>query len=211
MGKNKQTPVGSEVAVEFRGIESVYVAKVLTDNETEFTTDTPVYLSPIAQLNVTTESSLEPKYYDNKSMLVINSESADEVTITNAVYTLETLALINGRYFDKELGMLCSTQREPSYFALLYKTKDTAGNTRFVCRYKGTFSIPAESHATENDGTDSQGQEVTFTGISTTHKFTKTNGSVKHMVIDSSSSKADLSDFFDEVKTPDTITKKVSA
>jgi hypothetical protein len=79
----------------------------------------------------------------------------------------------------------------------------------FVWRLKGSFNIPDQVNATENDGTDANGQEITFTGISTTHKFTKTNGAAKAVTVNSSLDLiADKDNFFATVQTPDTITAK---
>ena len=60
----------------------------------------------------------------------------------------------------------------------------------------------------ENDGTDSNGQEVTYTGISTTHKFTKTGKTAKAINVDLSKDLADVSTFFDTVTTIDTLKAK---
>ena len=75
-------------------------------------------------------------------------------------------------------------------------------------RYKGQFSIPDSTHATEDDGTDANGQEITYTGISTTHKFTKTGKRAKAMNVDLEADKANVSTFFDTVTTPDSLTAK---
>ena len=81
-------------------------------------------------------------------------------------------------------------------------------------RLKGTFSIPEESSKTEDDSTDSNGQELTYTGIYATHKFTKgfknsqgqwVKGPSKAVVVDERDGKCDVSAFFDEVTTPDTL------
>lgn len=58
-------------------------------------------------------------------------------------------------------------------------------------RLKGTFNIPDSDHATEDDGTDANGQEITYTGISTTHKFTKTGKSAKAVNVDTRLDKVD--------------------
>ena len=79
----------------------------------------------------------------------------------------------------------------------------------FVWRLKGTFNIPDETNATENDGTDANGQELTFTGISTIHKFTKTSSSAKAITVDTSVNPVDESTFFGSVQTPDTVTPAV--
>ena len=87
---------------EFRGVDNLYVAKVLTDDETGFTCDTPVKLSPVAEVGKTTDASNEAHYYDNKALIVVSSESADTITLTVAPPELEMLAKIIGRAFDPE-------------------------------------------------------------------------------------------------------------
>ena len=68
--------------------------------------------------------------------------------------------------------------------------------------------VTEESETTENDGTDSNGQEVTYTGISTTHKFTKTGKTAKAINVDLSKDLADVRTFFDTVTTIDTLKAK---
>lgn len=72
-------------------------------------------------------------------------------------------------------------------------------------RLKGTFSIPDSTHVTENDGTDANGQEIVFTGIQTTHKFEALGKGCKAINVDVAKGLADVSTFFDEVTTPDTL------
>ena len=71
------------------------------------------------------------------------------------------------------------------------------------------FAIPDETSQTENDGTDSSNMELTYTGISTTHKFTKNGKPAKAVVVDDTpTSKCDVSTFFDTVTDPDTLKAK---
>lgn len=201
---------------EFRGVDSLYVAKVTKDENTSdgYVCDTPVYLSPVAEVGKTTDSSNEAHYYDNKAMIVVNSESADKITIVMAPPTLEKLAMIIGKSFDEETGMLVDGERRNDYYALMYRTKGTDGKYRYVSRLKGTFGIPEESNQTENDGTDTTNTSIEFTGIYTTHEFNKgkyngtswEKGSAKGIVVDTRYGLADVSDFFSKVQTPDTIT-----
>ena len=86
--------------------------------------------------------------------------------------------------------------------------KKTNGNEVYVWRMKGTFSIPDSTHATEDDGTDANGQELTFTGISTTHKFTKPENAQRQSMLIWKKDLADVTNFFKEVTTPDTLTAK---
>ena len=191
---------------KFRGIDNCYIAKVLTDGATGITYDEPVQLFPIGEVGKTTASDSATDYADNKALIIVNSEGADEITLTGFGLSLENLALITGKTFDEATGAFIDTQREVNYFALMYREKLTNGKYRYVSRLKGTFAIPDEGAATENDGTDSLGQTLTFTGIFTEHEFTK-GGSAKGVIIDTqyTGAKATVTNFFASVVTPDTI------
>lgn len=199
---------------EFRGVDKLYVAEVLQDDAAGYVCGTPIPLAPVAEIGKTTDSSSEAHYYDNKAMIVINSESADTISITMAPPELEKLAMIIGKSFDSSTGMLVDSPRQNKYFAIMYRTKGTDGQYRYVSRLKGQFTIPEETYATENDGTDTNNSSVEFTGIYTEHEFAKGmfNGTTweaagcKGIVVDTRYGLADVSEFFDQVQTPDTIT-----
>ena len=206
---------------EFRGVDNLVYAEVTgDDNEASggYVTGDVKPLSPVATIGKSTDSSNEAHYYDNNPMLVVSSESADEITLTIAPPSLDILAEITGKSFDPETGMMVDSERANKYFAIGYRTKGTDGKYRYVWRLKGTFGIPDENNETENDGTDTTNTELVFTGIATTHKFTKGkyNGTswekapAKGIVVDERFDKVDFTTFFDEVKTPDSITAKSS-
>lgn len=193
---------------EYRGVEGLVYAEVTADDDESYTTGTVKQLAGVAEIGRTTETSSEPHYYDNVPAVVVSSTGSDEVTCTVSAIPLEVLAEITGQQYDSNLGVLIEGERETKYFALGYKAKKTNGKEVYVWRYKGQFSIPDSTHATEDDGTDANGQEITYTGISTTHKFTKTGKRAKAMNVDLEADKADVSTFFDTVTTPDALTAK---
>lgn len=207
---------GNQEVFEFRGVDNLYIAEVTTDTDAEYTAETPIYLSPVAEIGKTTESSSEAHYYDNVPMMTINSEGPDTISITMAPPELKKLAMVIGKSFDETTGMLVDGERQNKYFALMYRTKGTDGKYRYVSRLKGTFNIPEESNATENDGTDTTNTAIEFTGIYTTHHFTKgklvgsqwEKGPVKGVVVDTRYDKVDVSTFFESVATPDTVQAK---
>ncbi|MCQ2059795.1 MAG: chitobiase/beta-hexosaminidase C-terminal domain-containing protein [Bacteroidaceae bacterium] len=189
---------------EYRGISDLVYAKVTEDSSDAYVTGEVKSLAGVAELGRTTETSNEAHYYDNMPAVVISSTGSDEVTITCSAIPLDVLADITGQVYDPTTGAMIEGSRDVQYFAIGYKTKKTNGDEVYVWRYKGTFSIPDSTHATEDDGTDANGQEITFTGIQTTHKFTKNNNKgAKALNVDVGLGLADVSDFFEEVTTPD--------
>ena len=195
---------------EFRGVDNLVYAEVTNDDNAEngYQTGEVKILSPVATISKEVETSSETHYYDNLPMIVINSEGADTITLTVAPPSLETLCEITGKDFDAETGMMIDGETTPKYFAIGYRTKGTDGHYRYVWRLKGQFAIPSEEVNTENDGIETTNTELTFTGISTTHKFAKNGKPAKGIVVDERIGNADLGAFFDTVTTPDTIKAK---
>lgn len=191
---------------EYRGVEGLVYAEVTADTKENFTTGTVKDLAGVAEISKSTDSSNEAHYYDNIAAIVVSSTGSDEITVSASAIPLDVLAEITGQFYDTTLGMFVEKERDPKYFALGYKTKDTNGNDYYVWRLKGTFNIPDQTNATEDDGTDANGQELTYTGISTVHKFTKlTNKPAKAVTVDTSVNPVDESTFFGTVQTPDSV------
>lgn len=195
--------------VEFRGVDNLVAAEVLTDNDEGYTVGEVFDIAGVAEISKTTETSSETKYYDNIPAIVINSEGSDEITVTASIPNLATYAKLVGKDVDEETGAMLDGERTPTYYALGYRFKKTDGTYRYVWRLKGMFSIPDETSATEDDGTDASNMELVYTGISTTHKFEKNGKPAKAVVVDDDkTSKCDISTFFEQVTDPDKLKVK---
>lgn len=199
---------------EFRGVENLVIAEVTCDdnesgNDHGYKTGTVYDLAGAGKVTKSTEVNNDTKYYDNKPVIVINSKGKDEIGLEVSVISLEILAKITGQTYDATTGSIIEGPADPKYFALGYKTYATDGSARYVWRLKGMFSIPNEEANTKTDGTDSNGQELTYTGITTTHKFTKNgNKGANALVTDDGLGLANVSTFFSTVTDPDTIAAK---
>lgn len=193
---------------EYRGVSDLVYAEVTKDDNEGYTTGTVKPLAGVAEISKSTDSTNEAHFYDNIPAVIVSSTGADEITISASAIPLDTLADITGQGYDAETGMFIERERDPKYFAIGYKTKDTSGRVYYVWRNKGTFNIPDQTNSTENDGTDANGQEIVFTGISTTYKFEKEGKPAKSITINTALDLAEVSNFFDAVQTPDTIVAK---
>lgn len=203
----------------WRGVKDLVAAEVLTDTEAELTYGEVFPVAGTASISKTVNASSARVYYDNKAALVINGESAEEITIECSALPLDVLAKITGQYYDEQRGALYEGGRETRYFAIGYKTEkessdpDKAGDV-YVWRLKGAFAIPDETNNTKDDSTDSNGTTLVYSGVFTNHKFANKpdkNGDPQpatSCVCDTTLGKADVSGFFDEVTTPDTLTAK---
>lgn len=192
---------------EWRGIRGLVAAEVTKDDDNEFACGTPFAIAGVAELSRTTESSSEAHYYDNIPAVVIDSTGADEVTITASAIPFDALAKITGQVYDETKGMFVEGERDSKYFAIGYITEKTDGTEVFVWRLKGKFNIPDSTHASKNDGTDANGQEIVYSGINTNHKFTVggKKKTAKAVNVDTSVNAVTEADFFKEVMTPDNV------
>lgn len=201
--------INEKVIVEYRGIRDLVAAELLTDTSESLTYGTVFPIAGIAELSRTTENNSESHYYDNIAAIVIDSVGADEVTCNVSAIPLDVLAKLTGQYYDDTTNTFVEGEAVRPYFAIGYITEDTSGNEVYVWRHKVKCSIPDSTHSTKNDGTDANGQEIVFTGIHTTHKFTKTGKTAKAI-----NHKADNlmteADFFATPQDIDTLTAAAS-
>lgn len=197
--------------VEFRGCDNLVIAPIIADDlENDYTVGPVQVLAPVAEISKTVESSSETHYYDNTGMIIIQSEGSDTITLTVPALPLDILALITGKNIDEATGAFIDGPAVERYFAVGYRLRLTDGTYRYVWRLKGSFAIPDETSATENDGTDTNNQQLTFTGVKTITEFTNGGGSevkgrARGVVVDERDGKCDCTTFFSVVQTPDTI------
>ena len=191
---------------EYRGVSNAVYAEITADTAADFTTGAVKDLTGVSEIGKTTDSANETHYYDNLPAIVIDSVGSDEIKINTSGIPLDVLADITGQYYDQTTGMLVEQESTPKYFAFGYITDKTDGTKVLVWRLKGKFSMPGTTSATKDDGTDANGQELTYTGISTVHKFTKTGKPARAINIDTSVNQTITEEnFFATVNTPDTI------
>lgn len=194
---------------EYRGVCDLVYAEVTKDDSTGYTTGEVKSLAGVAEIGKTSESSSETHWYDNIPAIIVQSTGSDTITITTSAIPLDVLAEITGQIYDAQTGTLIEGEKVSKYFAIGYKTQATNGDEYFVWRLKGTFNTPDQTNSTKNDGTDANGQELTFTGISTTYKFAKTGKPSMAVTVNTALDLiANKAGFFDSVQTPDTITAK---
>lgn len=199
---------GEKVINEYRGIRDLVAAELLTDTTNEISYGTPFPVAGVAELSRTTANSSETHYYDNMAAIVIDSVGADEVTCSVSAVPLDVLANLTGQYWDEASSTFVEGDADRKYFAIGYIAENTSGEEIFVWRHKVKCSIPDSTHATKDDGTGANGQEIVFTGINTIHKFTKTGKSAK-AINHKNSGIITESVFFGEVYDIDKLTAKV--
>ena len=191
--------------VDWRGIRGLVAAELLTDDADGITYGEPFAVCGTSTLSKTTETSSANKYYDNVPAIVIQATGGDEVSIEGSAIPEDVLAKIMGEFYDETTGMYVEGEPVNKYFAIGYITGKTDGSEMYVWRLKGQFSYPEVEHVTKDDGTDSTGNTITFTGVNTQHKFAKTGKTAKAITVPAAKYAAGETAFFEEVQTPDTV------
>ena len=198
---------------EWRGVSDLVAAPVITDTAEAYVTGDVFAIAGVATISKAANSSTEAHYYDNKPMIVISSQGADNITVNVSAIPLDVLAKLTGQYYNENTGGMVEGERVPQYFAIGYKTQKDNGETVCVWRYKGMFNVPDQENNTITVGTDANGQELQYMGVSTVHKFANNPDPVtgeargaKAYNVNASLGLADVSTFFDTVTTPDDLT-----
>lgn len=190
--------------VTWRGVRDLKAAKLLTDTTEKIEFDAVRDLAGISKLTKNTETSSETKFYNNSPAVIIQGNGTDEVAIDASAVSEENQAWMTGEYYDVDDDIYIEGSPDEQYFALGYITKKSDGSERLIWRLKGSFAYPESEHNTEDDGTDSTGTTINYTGVETIHKFAKTGKKAK--AVNVGADKYDEEKFFATVQTPDTYT-----
>lgn len=190
----------------FRGVRDLVIAKMtVTEGEGGAVTETygdVQALAGVQSISFDVNESSATHYFDNKGAIVIASEGDDSLTLTVSRTDLKTRALIEGRTYDETKKVFLATEQDKPYFALGFKAKVTDGHEEYYWFYKGKFTAGSKEFSTEDDGTDINTMQYTFTAIYTGVDYTvgdKTQP-VKYAIVDDDYTGAGT--FFDKVTTP---------
>lgn len=190
---------------DWRGIRNLVAAELQTDTAQAIAWGAPFPLCAVSKLAKSTESSTASKHYSNRSALHRRSRGADEVSIDASGIADDKRARALGEVYDEALGLYVAGNPGRGLLALGYIIKDTNGVEYGVWRLKGVMSYPETEHNTDDDGTDSAGETLTYTGQQTLHKFAYRGKAAKAVRIPLDKFPGGEAAFFAQVQTPDTI------
>lgn len=200
-----------------RGLSNVYVAEVeKDDNETTggYKTGTPFHLMPAGEMSRSVASDKTVVYFDNVAFYTSGAEGATDINVSGAAIRPNDLAKLLGKNIDDATGAVLDTgEFVEKYWALGAETENTDGTKEMFWFLKGTFSAPEQNDKTKDDSTDTNGMELTYSAVQTTHLFDVGNEKkpMKRVVIDTETTvlKADGS-WTKQVVTPDNLSEVVS-
>lgn len=147
------------------GLKDFHVCKILTDEVGSGATyESPVRIPGIISATMSTERSTESYYSDDiveETFSSFNSISL-EVEISNL--SQSERALLLGQTVNKGVSA-ASADDTASEVGIMFRSKRTNGQYRYVALTRGKFVEPSESFATESDSLSPQTMTLTFTGI----------------------------------------------
>lgn len=195
-------------ANQWRGCSDLVYAQVITDNAEKYETGEVKELAFIKQIGAGQEQSTATVFADNTA--IFNTNSAIKFTRTFDCLAIDgkVKAELEGQYTEEGSSLvLSSSSAQPLTVAIGYKVYDTDDTCFYVWCLKGTCSFGEETIITRDDGTDSNGVQMTFSALETVHKFAK-GGSKTQVMVEENDEKYDTSAFFEAVTTPDTLVSK---
>lgn len=193
----------NEVYTEYMGFDNLVAAEIMEDSLGNYTPGEVFKLAPAGEIKKSTERDQASRSYDNQTYFVIKSEGDDTVELVVPVLPLSIESTIIGSDYNKDTGSLSNDGiPKTKYFALGYRLLCSDNTYRYVWRLKGTFAL-GDEEAKSKEGTDSNNMTLTYTGISTIHKFVVKGKPAKDMVVDERDGLLNYDQWFDQVVTPD--------
>lgn len=195
-------------ANQWRGCSDLVYAPIIKDDAEGYETGEVKELAFIKQIGAGQEQTTATVFADNTA--IFNTNSAIKFTRTFDCLAVDgkVKAELEGQYTEADSDLvLSSSSAQPLQVAIGYKIYDTDNTCYYVWCLKGTCAFGEETIITRDDGTDSNGVQMTFSALETVHKFTK-GGSQTQVMLPENDEKYDTSNFFATVTTPDTLVAK---
>lgn len=194
---------GKEVYTEYMGFDNLVAAEVTEDTLDNYETGEVFKLAPAGEIKKSVERDQASRSYDNGTYFLIKSEGDDTVELTVPILPLSIESKILGSDYSATTGTLKNDgMPKTKYFAIGYRLLCLDGTYRYVWRHKGAFTL-GDEEAKSKEGTDSNNIVLTYTGITTIHKFAETGKVSKDIVADERDGLLTYDKWFDQVVTPD--------
>ena len=197
-------------ANQWKGCKDLVYAVITKDTAEAYETGEVKDLAYIKQVGQGQEQSVASVYADNTA--VFNTASGIKFSRVFDCLAIDAAvkAELEGQYAESDSTLVLSSgEAKPIYVAVGYKLYDTDGTCFYVWCLKGTCTFGEETIVTLDDGTDSNGVQMTFNAVDTVHQFTK-GGRKAQVAIQENDTKYDTSKFFETVTTPDTLVVKAA-
>lgn len=192
---------------EFIGVDNIHAAVIIEDSAGAYLAETPEYLAPAAEIAGEPEIQSTPTFYDNVPQNNYVTEGVTALKIIISGIPADMLAKYLGKHYDAASGRVLDTgEPNPPDIALSFRFNKGKEDYRYYQYLKGKFSGGSEEATTKKNGIDIKTYTMTFTAVTTTHKWS-VNGESKQMkriFADTTDDAFNATGWFNQVQTPDT-------
>jgi len=154
------------------GVEGLYYAKILSDDDTSgLTYEAPVAIPGLITMNVNPNTNSATLYADNKAAVTYSSVGTIEVEIELDYLADEVIGVLTGREIDGATHFVTNINSAP-YVGIMYKQTYDDGSESYVRLMKGKFKEPSHNSETQNDSVNFQTGTIMAEFIATSSKLT---------------------------------------
>lgn len=192
---------------EFVGVDSIYTAIIVEDSETAYIAENPEYFAPAAEIAGEPEIESTPTYYDNVPQDNYITEGVTTLTVIVSGVPADKMAKYLGKHYDVTTGRVLDTgEPNPPDVALSFRFNKGKEDYRYYQYLKGKFSGGSEEATTKTNGIDIKTYTMTFTAVTTSHKWTIDGvlKQLKRIFADTTDAAFNPAGWFNQVQTPDT-------
>lgn len=189
---------------EVVGVDDLYYARILQDNEGLYLTDEPYYLAPVAEIGIVAEVNRVETYYNDKMGNYFVTEGKTDINIDVSNLTPELVAYLCGKYMDTLTGRVFDSGRIDSPdFALGFRFNLGNYGYRYYWYMKGKFSVGSEEAVGKRGDVEVKNFRITFTAVPTDFNWVieGVRKPLKRVFKDSFNPAFDPLDWFDAVQT----------
>lgn len=148
------------------GLDKLYVAKATEDELTGIVTySSPIRIKDAIDANITPSTDTQNVFADDTVAEIISVFSSVEVSFTISDLGSDNYALLLGKEKDSNGVIVDSADDNAPYFGMGFRSKKSNGEYRYIWLYKGKFSAPEETYATQQGNADFRTQPITGTFV----------------------------------------------
>lgn len=130
------------------GLKNIYYAKLIKDDETGVTYDTPKRLAPAITANITPSVNSATLFAENGPFITANALGEITVEIGVADIPFDIQAELLGMTVNSDGVLVDNAEDQAPEVALGFERNTEAGTSRFTWLLKGRFKLPNEEAKT---------------------------------------------------------------
>lgn len=146
------------------GVDNLHYAKIIKDDKTGLTYETPVPLEGVREIKVNPKVATEPLYGDNKILTQTTAIDSIDVGIDIADLSNQQYHDLLGHKLSTTGGVIAGGQDVAPAVALLWKSQmksiNGSSRERYTVLYKGQFELASDEHKGQEGKIDYQTDEL---------------------------------------------------